>query len=276
MSLENPPPPSDSGEVQAQLQALQQQIEDLRRTQRRKDGSRWRAFGIGALLVLAGGGVTAVAQTVTSDLRAFSAGSPALADDVNFNFNLLKQWIEHKVGPAKTPQVTMYSGVKYECDACGSTSTLNGSENWGDLTIQGRVLSANGNIHLSPPGGANVIIDDAYRAAGGTNVGTAGLQVEGNVTSAGLIVNGKALGDHIRDYVRNNCYVYFGWADSCDGGCDGQPAKYGYIRGDNTCTLGLGGDSECSNGIYSRNWLGLNPDGDVNGDDKFFVSFFCN
>ncbi len=39
--------------------------------------------------------------------------------------------------------------------------------NWGTSVIDGRVWSANDNIHLSPPGGKAVYINDDYRDAGG-------------------------------------------------------------------------------------------------------------
>ncbi len=71
--------------------------------------------------------------------------------------------------------------VMFDCNNCGSTSAFKGSSNWGDLTIQGRVISGSDNIHLSPPSGSNVIISDDYRAAGGSGGGTAGLIVEGTI-----------------------------------------------------------------------------------------------
>jgi len=76
-------------------------------------------------------------------------------------------------------RATFRGGIQLDCVGCGSTSSIDGdgSSNWGTMTLQGRVISANDNIHLSPPGGANVIINTAYRAAGGA-AGTAGLQVQ--------------------------------------------------------------------------------------------------
>ncbi|MCP4125114.1 MAG: tail fiber domain-containing protein [Bacteroidetes bacterium] len=77
--------------------------------------------------------------------------------------------------------IDIEKGVRFDCGSCGSSSTLNGSANWGDLTIQGRVLSASSNLHLSPPGGNYVWINDGYRAAGGSS-GDVGIVVEsGNV-----------------------------------------------------------------------------------------------
>lgn len=75
--------------------------------------------------------------------------------------------------------------VFFDCEPCGGSGVgdLNGNSFWGNMAIQGRVLSADNNIHLSPPGGDYVIINNDYRAAGGATGGTAGLQVEGNITA---------------------------------------------------------------------------------------------
>ena len=55
-----------------------------------------------------------------------------------------------------------------------------GSRDWGKSIIEGRIWSANSNIHLSPPSGRSVIINTSYRDAGGDG-GTSGLLVSGNV-----------------------------------------------------------------------------------------------
>lgn len=74
-------------------------------------------------------------------------------------------------------------GVFFDCNDCGGTGAgqydlADGAGgNWGDLSIQGRVISTNSNLHLSPPGGNRVIINSAYRAAGG-GTGTTGLDIE--------------------------------------------------------------------------------------------------
>lgn len=67
-------------------------------------------------------------------------------------------------------------GLYIRCSTCGGASLGSGAD-WGILTLQGRVLSANSNLHLSPPGGSKVIINSSYRAAGG-GTGTTGLDVE--------------------------------------------------------------------------------------------------
>lgn len=68
--------------------------------------------------------------------------------------------------------VEFEGSLRFDCASCGDVNNLDGTGDWGDLTIQGRVLSANSNLHLSPPNGFDVIINDNYRAAGGTGGGT--------------------------------------------------------------------------------------------------------
>lgn len=197
--------PDSSAEAMKALYSRVAALEDELRVLRgssRGPNPRWRSGLIGALLLTVGGAVTAVAQTSSDVFRPINAGEPARAADLTWNLNLLKAWIEQKVGTAGNGTVTvngladLKSGVKYDCNACGSPSTLAGTDNYGDLTIQGRVLSASSNIHLSPPGGANVVISDDYRAAGGT-AGTpgAGLTVQGSVAIArDLSVSGNTWG----------------------------------------------------------------------------------
>lgn len=75
-------------------------------------------------------------------------------------------------------RATFFGPVVYDCNTCGDASNIDGVSDYGDMVIQGRVLSTSSNLHLSPPSGFNVIINDTYRSAGGVSTGTAGLQVE--------------------------------------------------------------------------------------------------
>lgn len=109
-----------------------------------------------------------IANTNDSDDDiAFRTGSAA-ADRVQINGN---------------GTVYLNRGVFFDCNDCGSVGAggydlVDGAGgNWGDLAIQGRVLSTNSNLHLSPPGGSRVIINSVYRSAGG-GTGTTGLDIE--------------------------------------------------------------------------------------------------
>jgi hypothetical protein len=93
---------------------------------------------------------------------------------------------------------------------------------------------------------------------------------------SGINANGTLACTPIRDYVNQNCFVYYGWRDNCDG-CTDPPLKFGRVSGNNQCTV-TGGDSSCItptlNGVVVP-MLGINPDGDVNDDDKLYLGLKC-
>ena len=80
----------------------------------------------------------------------------------------------------------------------------------------------------------------------------------------------------VRDAVNEHCSLYYGWRDSCDG-CVTPPAKWGRTN-QTSCTVGVGANSTCTTptlGEQAINLLGINTDGDVNDDDKFYVGLHC-
>lgn len=97
------------------------------------------------------------------------------------------------------------------------------------------------------------------------------------ISSTGEPTCGDIPPEVVRDYVNSNCYVYFGWSDSCDG-CVDPPAKIGRTRGlDGDCGAS-GSDSTCATfDLFGQivEMAGINTDGDVNGDDKFWVGIKC-
>lgn len=83
----------------------------------------------------------------------------------------------------------VHQGAQFQCANCGSTTNMfTGGNDYGKLLIQGRVLSADQNIHLSPPGGSRVVINDSYRAAGGSETGGAGLSVQGDIRAGSTVL----------------------------------------------------------------------------------------
>ncbi len=78
-------------------------------------------------------------------------------------------------------------------------------------------------------------------------------------------------------YVRSQCSVYLGWSDSCDG-CNTPPAKWGRAN-DADCASGAGANGTCTTAMLggeSVNLVGINTDGDVDGNDKFHIGLSCN
>ena len=79
------------------------------------------------------------------------------------------------------------------------------------------------------------------------------------------------LQSEIQSYVQTNCRVYFGWRDAC-GNCTSNPSKYGWVQGDGTGMVVTGTD--CT--FNGAGWLGIDVDGTVNNDDKFYIKFECD
>lgn len=83
--------------------------------------------------------------------------------------------------------------------------------------------------------------------------------------------------DAIRDAFNAQCSIVLGWRDSCDD-CSQSPEKWGRASG-TECDRGVGGDSSCITANLSGEQVrlyGLNTDGEINGDDKFYVGFDCS
>jgi hypothetical protein len=77
-------------------------------------------------------------------------------------------------------------------------------------------------------------------------------------------------------YVAESCSAYLGWRDSC-GGCTEGPSKWGRAEM-LSCANGAGDDGTCATPLLGGRWVttfGVNTDGDVNDDDKFYAGIHC-
>lgn len=77
--------------------------------------------------------------------------------------------------------------------------------------------------------------------------------------------------------VNSGCDAYFGVRDEC-GSCSTAPSKWGRVSGA-TCANGVGLHNTCSTatiGGQSVGLFGLNPDGDVDDNDKLYAGFKCD
>jgi hypothetical protein len=78
-------------------------------------------------------------------------------------------------------------------------------------------------------------------------------------------------------YLGDHCALYAGWHDSCDA-CSEAPTKWGTVS-TTTCTTGIGTDDTCTEmslGDANVPMFGLNPDGNVNGDDTLYFGLRCD
>ena len=80
----------------------------------------------------------------------------------------------------------------------------------------------------------------------------------------------------IATYFSNKCSLYFGWRDNCNG-CTDPPSKWGKVRVGG-CMNGTGTDNTCSQLTLGTQleMFGLSPDGNVDGNDTFYVGFSCD
>lgn len=134
-----------------------------------------------------------------------------------------------------------------------------------------RIDSLTGIITCSKPPDTNTQYD-------GTTFALSNKKCGSNEFMTGIDATGNPLCTSMTTWVNNHCYVYFGWKDSCDG-CTTFPDKYGRTRGNTSsgCST-TGTDNSCQNFTINSQavrMMGLNMDGDVNGDDKFWIGIKC-
>ncbi|NUO48713.1 MAG: hypothetical protein HOV80_07645 [Polyangiaceae bacterium] len=78
------------------------------------------------------------------------------------------------------------------------------------------------------------------------------------------------------DAVNASCTIYAGWKDNC-AGCDDPPTKWGSVSA-TSCVLGAGAGDTCQTPMLDGSAIqlfGLNTDGVVNNDDKFYYGMSC-
>ena len=76
----------------------------------------------------------------------------------------------------------------------------------------------------------------------------------------------------VEAFVQERWSLYYGWRDGCDN-CDLPPTKWGRA-GHGGCDAGEGADNTCASTPLdgtSIQLFGLNPDGDVDGNDKLYL-----
>lgn len=151
----------------ARLEQLHARLARLERVQARHRPRPWAPWLIATVLMLLGSALTAGAQSIGDSLVTFYGGQPARAADVNFNFQLLKAWIEDKVGAVGTPTSIGTGGPI----SAGSLSTTGGIKAIGDVTTWAGVSAAVGERHGFVVDGHTdpFFIGSVARAAGSDN-----------------------------------------------------------------------------------------------------------
>lgn len=92
----------------------------------------------------------------------------------------------------------------------------------------------------------------------------------GAITASKLATG--AVDAQVKSYIHDNCYIYIGWRDKCDG-CSSPPsrwAKHRIGRTSNGCDAS-GGQANCTGG-----WAAVGADGTNVGNDQFYVQLQCD
>lgn len=198
--------------------------------------------------------------------------------------------VDASVSPAVNAGCEVYLGIR---DGCGSCSTA--PSKWGkasgttctlglgvndtcqDVTISGDTVRMFG---LNTDGD----VDENDKLYGGFQCDP-GVPAQGaGPCDAGEMVvgydNGQvscaSAGAVALDYVRQSCKMYFGWKDECNA-CPDAPAKWG-TAGSLACNAGVGSGNTCVTttlGADQVPLLGIDLDGDVDGNDKIHVGMVC-
>jgi hypothetical protein len=187
----------------------------------------------------------------------------------------------------------LYAGQRDECDGCAlgptrwgrasseACETGVGSGNTclaatlGSETVQLFGMSTEGNMNDDDKVYAGVRCEDATAAEGPASGACPDGQLLTGVGADGTL-SCASPAPLVADWFRASCNLWWGWRDSCDG-CTTAPAKWGKTR-DGGCANGAGAGNTCSIatlGAQMVQLFGLDTDGDVDDDDKFYAGIAC-
>ncbi|HEY0883455.1 MAG TPA: hypothetical protein VGD87_18110 [Archangium sp.] len=189
--------------ISPELIALQRRVEELearlsRPTRRARLGA---VLVVGALLGF-GTALAADGNCPNGYPFCFTADSPAIASQVNHNFAQAREWLETKVGPISSSNVTT-SGVVVRSG--------------GDLTLQsGRVIGTNGanNLHIDNSVTAGRTYLNWFGGTGGVTIGNGAQAQAAHFDSIGTLT----VGNGVRG-AGNLCVEYFDCQWQAQFGC---------------------------------------------------------
>lgn len=188
---------------------------------------------LGAVLVWSGKASSQVtcSEVLPTPLIAFCPGTPARATDVNHNFRTVAGWIESKVGPVGSSDVTIagnvaisgsvsvpagtFSGTELRDDTITSADVQDGTVTLADLNpgVIGTSLTASGSsIGVNPTWlrdqvRSQILVSSEYRA---TAIGEGAQQIVTGVSTANSVcfVVMSEVGDDNDEDDRTECRVY--------------------------------------------------------------------
>jgi hypothetical protein len=155
--------------------------------------------------------------------------------------------------------IAFFNGTDWTCLQLGDTACGVGE------VVTG--FDSAGNIVCDPPA------DDTIRGATcPANQFMRGVSADGTLVCS-------TIDAQVRSYINANCFIYVGWSDECNGTCT-VGDKFGRVN-QTSCATNLGANSDdntCQTQTLGGNaidTLGINFNGDVDGNDKLFVGLRC-
>lgn len=184
-------------DVLREVAVLKQRVVELEG--RRRVRARWLAAA-----------VVVVASAAFGQLTVFTADSPAIASEVNGNFNQLKTWLEQKVGTVGSANVNVTGTTTLAATTVNGNLLVTGSlrSDFGDTTydvwIQGGAGTAGGTRNLALLGidedsGDTLVVNHQGEYSGGT-------RMESNVAITGRLLPNYDSG--WTTVVSNNNYTF--------------------------------------------------------------------
>lgn len=188
---------------------------------------------------------------------------------------------------------SLYFGWRDQCDGCTSAP-----DRWGNVGPTGCTIGSGdtSTCTIASLGGADVQLfglstggdvdgnDKLYWALHCNEPESATTMTQGTCPQGQLItavasdgtITCESPAGAVAEYFNQNCTFYLGLRDQCDG-CADPPAKWGRVKS-GFCTNDNGIDNTCTQTVLGGKTLqmfGLNPDGDVDGNDKLYVGYRC-
>jgi hypothetical protein len=198
----------------------------------------------------------------------------AVTEYVSSNCSLYLGWQDNCDGCVNPPVKWGHAGDATCANGAGADNTCSVAT-LGGQTVNLFGLSTDGNVNDDDKFHVGLdCVAPAPTPSSSTTTCGPGQFVTGTLIEGGFRC--ESIAPLVAEYFNANCTLTFGWQDGCNG-CMTPPSKFGTVQVGG-CALGAGANNTCGKftlGGASVDMFGLNPDGDVDGNDALAIGFHC-